>query len=192
MRVCDVCVLCSSLCDLSGSFDASSDSHMTDRRDRSVLLSPTVLIGPSDAVLNQPIKIKLPHCLSYQNNSWHLQVCILTHHPPSHITHPHTSHSYNHASLILAHAYPQLVLALILPPLTSSQVYGRPHESDEDNWTEITNTMGLVDLPNKKHTTHFNSSAFQLHLDYVTVSCSIHVRTYLKINFYMQIRTINY
>ena len=111
-----MCVLCSSLCDLSGSFDASSDSHMTDRRDRSVLLSPTVLIGPSDAVLNQPIKIKLPHCLSYQNNSWHLQVCILTHHTPSHITHPHTSHSYNHASLILAHAYPQLVLALILPP----------------------------------------------------------------------------
>ena len=75
----------SSLSDLSGSYIITAD-HVTSRKDRRVQLSSCILIGPSDAVLNKPIKIKLPHCLSYLNNSWHLQVHT---HAPTHILFTH-------------------------------------------------------------------------------------------------------
>lgn len=45
---------------------------LTDKR--SIQLSPMVLVGPCDISLAQPIKIKLPHCLPYRNNSWNLHM----------------------------------------------------------------------------------------------------------------------
>ena len=56
----------------SASGDTKSENH--ERRDRKVELSPMILVGPCDASLVRPIKIKLPHCLPYRNNSWHLQM----------------------------------------------------------------------------------------------------------------------
>ena len=62
----------------SSSSSASSISEvenlLQDRKDRKVELSPVILVGPSDAALIRPIKIKIPHCLPYRNNSWHLQL----------------------------------------------------------------------------------------------------------------------
>ena len=56
----------------SASGDTKSENH--ERKDRKVELSPMILVGPCDASLIRPIKIKLPHCLPYRNNSWHLQM----------------------------------------------------------------------------------------------------------------------
>ena len=56
----------------SASGEAKPENH--ERKDRKVELSPTILVGPCDAALLRPIKIKLPHCLPYRNNSWHLQM----------------------------------------------------------------------------------------------------------------------
>ena len=56
----------------SASGDTKSENH--ERKDRKVELSPVILVGPCDASLIRPIKIKLPHCLPYRNNSWHLQM----------------------------------------------------------------------------------------------------------------------
>ncbi len=166
----------SSLSDLSGSYIITAD-HVTSRKDRRVQLSSCILIGPSDAVLNQPIKIKLPHCLSYLNNSWHLQVHT---HAPTHILFTHIptlplhTHTHTHSHKHTPHTHPLHTSHPPPPPThTPSQVLGRPYGSpDEDSsWTDITNTMGLVDLPNKKHKTHFKQSTYQMHLDYITVSC---------------------
>ena len=62
--------------ELSGS-DSSVDevgNSQSERRRRTIQLSTMVLIGPSDAKFDQPIKIKMPHCLPYRNNSWHLHL----------------------------------------------------------------------------------------------------------------------
>ena len=45
-----------------------------ERKERVIQLSSMVLVGPYDAKLEQPIKIKIPHCLPYRNNSWHLHL----------------------------------------------------------------------------------------------------------------------
>ena len=62
----------------SSSSSASStcevENHLQDRKNRKVELSPVILVGPCDAALIRPIKIKIPHCLPYRNNSWHLQM----------------------------------------------------------------------------------------------------------------------
>lgn len=50
------------------------ESHLREKQDRWIQLSPVVLVGPCDTVLQKPIKIKIPHCLPYRNNSWHLHV----------------------------------------------------------------------------------------------------------------------
>ena len=50
------------------------ESFLNERRKRIIQLSTMVLIGPSDAKFEQPIKIKMPHCLPYRNNSWHLHL----------------------------------------------------------------------------------------------------------------------
>lgn len=50
------------------------DSFLHERRKRMIQLSTMVLIGPSDAKFEKPIKIKTPHCLPYRNNSWHLHL----------------------------------------------------------------------------------------------------------------------
>ena len=63
----------SELSDSSSSVD-EVESLRNERRKRIVQLSTMVLIGPSDAIFEQPIKIKMPHCLPYRNNSWHLHL----------------------------------------------------------------------------------------------------------------------
>ena len=50
------------------------ESLLHKQRERMIQLSTMVLIGPSDAKFEQPIKIKTPHCLPYRNNSWHLRL----------------------------------------------------------------------------------------------------------------------
>ena len=50
------------------------ETFVNERRKRTVQLSTMVLVGPSDAKFEQPIKIKMPHCLPYRNNSWHLHL----------------------------------------------------------------------------------------------------------------------
>lgn len=61
----------SSLSD-SGSFEV--ESLLQEKKDKRIQLSPVVTVGPSDAVLDRPITIRIPHCLPYRNNSWHLQM----------------------------------------------------------------------------------------------------------------------
>ena len=50
------------------------ENFLNERRKRTIQLSTMVLIGPSDAKFEQPIKVKIPHCLPYRNNSWHLHL----------------------------------------------------------------------------------------------------------------------
>ena len=54
-------------------------NFQSERRKRVIQLSTMVLIGPSDAKFEQPIKIKMPHCLPYRNNSWHLHLQARAH-----------------------------------------------------------------------------------------------------------------
>ena len=61
------------LSDSSSSVDGV-ENVQSERRKRVIQLSTMVLIGPSDAKFDQPIKIKMPHCLPYRNNSWHLHL----------------------------------------------------------------------------------------------------------------------
>lgn len=56
----------------SGSFEL--ESLLQEKKDKKVQLSPVVIVGPSDAALVKPIVIRIPHCLPYRNNSWHLQM----------------------------------------------------------------------------------------------------------------------
>ena len=56
----------------SGSFEL--ESLLQEKKEKKVQLSPTVLVGPSDAVLLKPVVIRIPHCLPYRHNSWHLQM----------------------------------------------------------------------------------------------------------------------
>ncbi len=45
------------------------------KKESAVQLSLTVLIGPSDVVLNKPIKVFIPHCASTTDNTvWKLKV----------------------------------------------------------------------------------------------------------------------
>ena len=50
------------------------ESHFREKQDKRVQLTPLVLVGPCDAVFLRPIKIKIPHCLPYRNNAWHLHL----------------------------------------------------------------------------------------------------------------------
>ena len=100
------------------------EDHLEKKRQKQVQLSPMVVVGPHDAVLEKPLIIRMPHCLPYRNNSWHLQM-------------------------------------LGRP---SSLNYGR------EEWQEIMNTIGLVQLPPVKSKSKFqNRSSYQMHLDYVQV-----------------------
>lgn len=56
----------------SGSFEL--ESLLQEKREKRVQLSPVVAVGPPDAVLARPIVVRIPHCLPYRNNSWHLQM----------------------------------------------------------------------------------------------------------------------
>ena len=49
-------------------------THLLEKQDRRIRLTPMVLVGPCDATFHRPIKIKIPHCLPYRNNSWHLRM----------------------------------------------------------------------------------------------------------------------
>lgn len=50
------------------------ENFLSERKERTVQLSSMVLVGPHDAKLEQPLKLKIPHCLPYRNNSWHLHL----------------------------------------------------------------------------------------------------------------------
>ena len=56
----------------SGSFEL--ESLLQEKKEKRVQLSPVIIVGPSDAVLTRPLVVRIPHCLPYQNNSWHLQM----------------------------------------------------------------------------------------------------------------------
>ncbi len=60
---------------LSDSISTSQvKSHLQEKRGKQVQLSPMIVVGPHDAVLEKPLVIRMPHCLPYRNNSWHLQM----------------------------------------------------------------------------------------------------------------------
>ena len=65
-----------SLClSLSDSISTSQvESLLQEKREKQVQLSPMIVVGPHDAVLEKPLIIRMPHCLPYRNNSWHLQM----------------------------------------------------------------------------------------------------------------------
>lgn len=98
------------------------ENYLAGKRERKVQLSLVILIGPADVTLSRPIKIKIPHCLPYQNNSWHLHMLA------------------------------------------------RTQNSEANDWTELSNTIGLVDLPPKKTgDKSYRKSSYQMHIDYVQV-----------------------
>lgn len=111
----------------SGSFEL--ESLLQEKREKRVQLSPVVVIGPADAVLTRPLVIRMPHCLPYRNNSWHLQML-------------------GRASI------------------------GEGPEEEEERWSEIVNTIGLVQLPTKNNNKFHKKSAYQMHLDYVQIKTS--------------------
>ena len=101
---------------------AEFENYLAGKRERKVQLSPMILIGPSDAVLSRPIKIKMPHCLPYRNNSWHLHM------------------------------------------------FARAQNSETGDWTELSNTIGLVDLPPRRvRNKVYEKSSYQMHIDYTQV-----------------------
>ena len=101
---------------------AEFENYLAGKRERKVQLSPMILIGPSDAVLSRPIKIKMPHCLPYRNNSWHLHM------------------------------------------------FARAQDSETGDWTELSNTIGLVDLPRRRARSKvYEKSSYQMHIDYTQV-----------------------
>ena len=102
---------------------AEFETYLAGKRERKVQLSPMILIGPSDAVLLRPIKIKMPHCLPYRNNSWHLHM------------------------------------------------FARAQNSETGDWTELSNTIGLVDLPPRRvRNKVYEKSSYQMHIDYTQVN----------------------
>ena len=110
---------------LTDSFNMGSaefENYLAGKRERKVQLSPMILIGPSDAVLSRPIKIKMPHCLPYRNNSWHLHM------------------------------------------------FAKAQNSETEEWTELSNTIGLVDLPPRRVRNKFyEKSSYQMHINYTQV-----------------------
>jgi hypothetical protein len=109
----------------SGSFEL--ESLMQEKREKRVQLSPVVVVGPAEAVLACPIVVRMPHCLPYRNNSWHLQML-------------------GRASI--------------------------GEKADEESWSEIVNTIGLVQVPMKNNSKFHKKSAYQMHLDYVQIKTS--------------------
>ena len=109
----------------SGSFEL--ESLLQEKREKRVQLSPVVIVGPTDAVLTRPLIIRIPHCLPYRNNSWHLQM------------------------------------------LGRASIGEGPEEGE---WSEIVNTIGLVQLPMKNNSKFHKKSAYQMHLDYVQIKTS--------------------
>lgn len=109
----------------SGSFEL--ESLMQEKREKRVQLSPVVVVGPPEAVLTRPIVVRMPHCLPYRNNSWHLQML-------------------GRASI--------------------------GEGSEEESWSEIVNTIGLVQLPMKNNSKFHKKSAYQMHLEYVQLKTS--------------------
>ena len=98
------------------------ENYLAGKRERKVQLSLVILVGPADVTLSRPIKIKIPHCLPYQNNSWHLHMLA------------------------------------------------RTQYSDANDWTELSNTIGLVDLPPRKRgDKSYRKSSYQMHIDYAQV-----------------------
>ena len=102
---------------------AEFENYLAGKRERKVQLSPMILIGPSDAVFSRPIKIKMPHCLPYRNNSWHLHM------------------------------------------------FAKAQTSETGDWTELSNTIGLVDLPPRRvRSKLYEKSSYQMHIDYTQVT----------------------
>lgn len=98
------------------------ENYLAGKRERKVQLGPVILIGPSDAALLRPIKIKMPHCLPYRNNSWHLHM------------------------------------------------FARAKDSEVQEWTELSNTIGLIELPPKRTgNKSYRKSSYQMHIDYTQV-----------------------
>ncbi len=101
---------------------AEFENYLAGKRERKVQLSPMILIGPSDAVFTRPIKIKMPHCLPYRNNSWHLHM------------------------------------------------FAKAQTSETGDWNELSNTIGLVDLPPRRvRSKVYEKSFYQMHIDYTQV-----------------------
>lgn len=114
---------CLSLSDSIGKTQV--ESLLQEKREKRVQLSPMIVVGPSDAILECPLIVRMPHCLPYRNNSWHLQML------------------------------------------------GRAsNEDDEEEWSEIINTIGLVQLPVRSKGKFHNRSTYQMHLDYVQIKTS--------------------
>ena len=51
---------------------AEHSSHT--KKESAIQLSLTVLVGPSDVMLNKPIKVFIPHCATVDNAIWNLKV----------------------------------------------------------------------------------------------------------------------
>ena len=100
------------------------ESLIQEKKDKNIQLSPMIVVHPFNAVLEQSIVIRMPHCLPYRNNSWHLQML------------------------------------------------GRTSDKDGDDWAEIMNTIGLVEVPQKSNSKFRNRSSYQMHIDYVQVKTS--------------------
>lgn len=111
----------------SSSFEL--ESLLQEKKEKKIQLSPMVVVGPLNAVLESPLIIRIPHCLPYRNNSWHLQM-----------------------------------LGRATEESTSAD--------DAISWTDIVNTIGLIELPVKNSSKFRNKSAYQMHLDYVQVKTS--------------------
>ena len=43
--------------------------------DTQTILSPVVLCGPTDLVLQKPVVLSIQHCASMRENGWKLSVC---------------------------------------------------------------------------------------------------------------------
>ena len=124
----------------SGSFEL--ESLLQEKREKKVRLSPLVVVGPSDAVLVKPIVIRIPHCLPYRHNSWHLQM---------------------------------LGRASIGESDTSGGGKGGGEGGEGEEWSEIVNTIGLVQPPPTKgngNSKFHRRSSYQMHLDYVQIKTS--------------------
>lgn len=112
---------------LSDSGKVQVETLLQDKKEKKIQLTPLVIVGPANAVLMRPIIIRMPHCLPYRNNSWHLHML------------------------------------------------GQPsnRSSEEEEWMEIVNTIGLVALSRKwKFNKFHNKTSYQMHLDYAQIKTS--------------------
>ena len=121
---------------LSDSGSIELETHLQEKQEKRVQLSPTVIVGPAEAVLARPLMVRIPHCLPYRNNSWHLQM--------------------------LGRASTR----------TSKAQEEDEQQELQEKWSEIVNTIGLVQLPMKNNSKFHKKSSYQMHLDCIQLKTS--------------------